>query len=953
MLALLAPTQAIVDGAVNGLVYALIGMGVVLVYRSTKVINLAAGAMGLPGAGLLVVLTVNYGVPYWPALVLALLAGALFAAAVELIVIRRLFDAPRVVLLVATIGVAQLAQAIVLAYPDITDVRTRYPSPINADVHIADVVLSPATLLTLLTVPVAAGALAWLLARTRFGHAVAAASDNARLARLSGISPRRTSTIVWTIAGLLGTITVILIATDNGNVTQVATLGPATMARALAVAVVAGLVSFPRALVAGVAIGVAEAVITFNSIGQPGLADLALFATVLIAVALQSRRDGADGAERFSFMPRVRPVPVNIRDRWWVRHLGALVGVTAVAVAVALPLVLPAPSTSFNLTRILCYGFVALSVSVVTGWAGQLSLGQMALGGVAALVAALFARGQAVTLNLPGLEDVVVQLGPTGFLAAVLIGTLAAAVVAVILGWGALRAPGLLLAVSTFAFAQVCERYLFRTTLLTGGRQPPIRIVRDTVGGVDLGVQRTYYWCCLALIVLVTVAVARVRRRGPGRAIVAVRDNPTTAAAYTVSPAHRKLSGFALSGLIAGLGGALLGGLTQNINTNELFVVGDSLSVVSMAVIGGLGSIIGPFLGALWVRGLPDLFPGNALVPLLSSSIGLLVLLLYLPSGLVQLGYGLRDAAFGWVSRRTPEVAPDARPTSTAATAAARPPSAAAVSSDRAGASLTVRDLSVRFGGNVAVDHVDLDVREGEIVGLIGTNGAGKTTVLNAIGGFVPATGQVHLGDVDLTRMRPEHRARHGLGRTFQSAQLFPSLTVHETVMVGLESRRRSYLLPTALALPPAVRAERRNRADADGIVDLLGLGPYADHTIEELSTGTRRIVELAGLFALDARLLCLDEPTAGVAQRETEAFAPLITTIRQELDATVILIEHDMPLITSISDRIYCLEAGRVIAEGTPDTVRDDPRVIASYLGDDQRAVDRSDVMPTGGSRP
>ena len=973
MLASLAPAQVLVDGAVNGLVYALIGMGVVLVYRSTKVINLAAGALGLPGAGLLVLLTSNYGLPYWPALILSLLAGAAFAALIELVVVRRLFHAPRVVVLVATIGVAQLAQAIVLSYPDITDIRRRYPAPITASRRLGDIVVSPASLLVLLTVPAVVAVLAWLLSRTQFGHAVAAASDNPRLARLSGVSPRRVSTIVWTIGGLLSTVTLILIATDVGNVTQVATLGPASMTRALAVAVVAGLASFPRAAIAGVVLGAAEAVVNFNAVGHPGAGDLLVFVTVVAAVAIQSRRGGARGvagAEQFTFMPRVRAIPANIRDTWWVRHLGKLVGALAVGIAAVMPLVVTAPADSFTFTKILCYGFVALSVSIVTGWSGQLSLGQMALAGLSALVAAMYVRGQSLTVDPPGLDAFTVRFGPTPFVPAVLIATAVTTAVAAVLGWGALRARGLLLAVSTFAFAELCGRWLFRTSLLTGGKQPPIRIVRGALGGIDITSQRTYYWMCLAGVVVLSAVVARVRNRAPGRTIVAVRDNAASAAAHSINPGRKKLSAFAFGGAVAGFGGALLGGLTQNINTNELFVVADSLDVVAMTVIGGLGSIIGPFLGALWVKGLPALFPDNDLVPLFSSSIGLLLLLLYLPSGLVQLGYGLRDNLFAWLSRR--EEARTAAETPTPADAAedgnrsGRPPPTTTVreaSTVATGAAVSagdrvveVRDLSVRFGGVTAVDHVDLHVNRHEIVGLIGTNGAGKTTLLNAIGGYVRASGAVVITGTDVTGLRPEQRARRGLGRTFQSAQLYPSLTVHETLMTALEARRRSWLLATALALPTTVRAERRNRSDATDIVAMLGLGAHADHLISELSTGTRRIVELGCLIAVDADVLCLDEPTAGVAQREAEAFGPLITAVRRELDAAMIVIEHDIPLITSISDRLYCLEAGRVIAEGPPAEVRDNPIVIASYLGADPAAIDRSDTRsttPTPGDTP
>jgi ABC-type branched-subunit amino acid transport system ATPase component len=256
---------------------------------------------------------------------------------------------------------------------------------------------------------------------------------------------------------------------------------------------------------------------------------------------------------------------------------------------------------------------------------------------------------------------------------------------------------------------------------------------------------------------------------------------------------------------------------------------------------------------------------------------------------------------------------------------------------------LRVEDLRVSFGGIHAVDGVTLALRPGEVLGLIGANGAGKSTLMDAVGGFVPSTGTVELLGRDVTGTRPERRARLGLGRTFQAALLFPELTVRETLLVALESAGRSSLVATAVGWPGATRRERARRAEADELISFCGLGRYADRQVVELSTGTRRIVELACLLALRARVLCMDEPTAGVAQRETEALGPLVLQIRAELDAGLVVIEHDMPFIVGLSDRLVCLEQGRVIADGTPNAVRSDPRVVASYLGTDDRAITRS----------
>jgi branched-chain amino acid transport system ATP-binding protein len=257
---------------------------------------------------------------------------------------------------------------------------------------------------------------------------------------------------------------------------------------------------------------------------------------------------------------------------------------------------------------------------------------------------------------------------------------------------------------------------------------------------------------------------------------------------------------------------------------------------------------------------------------------------------------------------------------------------------------LEVKAVGVRFGGVTAVDGVSFELAQGRILGIIGPNGAGKTTLFDAISGFVPASGRMALAGRDITGLTPEQRARARLGRSFQDARLFPSLTVAETLAVAFERHIRAQgVVSSALSMPWVRRSERRVRQRVDELIELMGLAAFRDKFVAELSTGSRRIVDLAVILAHDPMVLLLDEPSSGIAQRETEALAPLLLRVRDETGAGLLVIEHDMPLIRSISDEILALEMGQVVTQGAPDQVLDDPRVVAAYLGTDQAVVQRS----------
>ena len=929
--------QIVADGIVRGLTYGLLAMGIVLVFRSTRVINFAVGNLGLPGALLFALLVKNWVVPLWIALVIALIAGTLLGAVIELGVIRRLFASPRVVVLMATVGVAQLMQAVIISMPEV-DPSGGYPQlvPWNWD-PISDLRLSSAKLAVIIVVPFVAAGLGWALNRTVLGKAIAASASNQSLSRLCGINPKVVSTLVWALAGLLATLTMVLLGGLIRSASGIENLGALTLTRALAAAVIAGMRSFPRAVVAGLFIGIGEGLLQFNFLFEPGLIDFVLLLGVLAAVYFQSRRDEQEGA--VAFIPKVRPLPESLRDAWYLRHAGRILGLVGLAALIAMPLVIDvANSRLFLYSSIVGFAIAATSVTVITGWSGQLSLAQMTFAGLGAFLAAAFARGLEMDVGWQSTRLLDFQLKPVSFGVAILLASAVCALLAALIGVGALRVRGLLLAISTFALAVAGSQYFYDRPILSD-RGSSVIFERGTPFGLDLSGQRAYFYFTLAILAIVLTVLSRLRQSGVGRRLIAVRDNPDCASAYTIDPSRTKLTAFALAGALAGLAGALLGALSRNIVVEDnFFLVEDSLNVVAIVVIGGLGSVAGPVIGALWVEGLPAIWPDNEIVPLLTSSIGMLAILMYFPGGFTQVGFTAREVIADWlVARRDSEAKPSPPEKKTTPRQFTRPERPEPLPDTV----LVGHQVGVKFSGNVAVNSVDIDIKRDEIVGLIGTNGAGKSTLLNAIGGYVPATGTVELLGADISKLAPHRRARAGLGRTFQAADLFPELTVREAVQVALEGRRRAGVVRTALHLDGPV--ERKLRADASELMDFLGLGRYAESYVSDLSTGTRRIVGLANLLAVDATVLCLDEPTAGVAQREAEAFGPLLVRIRKELAASMIIVEHDLPLIMGISDRIYCLEAGTVIASGDPESVRSDPTVIASYLGTDERAIQRS----------
>jgi ABC-type branched-subunit amino acid transport system ATPase component/ABC-type branched-subunit amino acid transport system permease subunit len=915
----------LVFGLLSGLAYAILAAGIVLVYRATKVINLAHGEIGAFGATLLAKMVLDWRWNFWLALAGVLVVGAAVGAVVEMGVIRRLAKSPRLIVLVATLGVGQVAFLARVLLPDMKNYGS-FPSPLNREWTVGGIVLSSPHFMMLAFVPAVIVGLTLFLARTPFGVAVRAAADNPDRALLAGVPIKRVSTTVWAIAGALAVLSVVLLNPVTGAVVGLptASVGPGLLLRALAAALVGGLVSMPRALVGGVVVGLVEAVMTSN--GAPsGSTDLVLFVAILV-MTLMRRRDVDESADGLGISVKVPPLPAVVRNLWWVRRSGLILALVAVVVAVFLPVFFTSSANLYMFTRVLVFALVGLSVTVLAGWAGQLTLGQFGFVGIGALVATQFA-GHGVP-----------------FLSAVAEAAVAGGIAAFVVGLPALRVKGPFLAMTTLAFAVACQSWLYGQHIF--GKGPLYTFPKLHLFGLDLSNERTFYFVTLVIVVVAAAAVARLRRTGVGISIIGVRDNERAAASFAVSPVAAKLSAFVFAGALAGLAGGLYAAAAgqftlTSATTPPIFGPDQSTFIISMVVIGGLGSVSGSLLGAIYLIGLPSLLGDSTSVSLATSGIGMLALILFLPGGLTQVGLTARSAFLAYWSRGRVAVEPPRPPVHALPRPEHRPVA------DPGAPAIDVSGVDVRFGGRVALRDASLRVERGEIVGVIGSNGAGKSTLMNVVSGFIrPQSGSIRIGGRDVTALAPHQRAALGMGRVFQDARLFGDLTVHETVRVALEAQQRSEFVPSLLALPSEWGVERRKIEDADSYIDFIGLGRYAHSLTSELSTGTRRIVEMCCLLAQGSEVLMLDEPTAGVAQKEAEAFGPLIKSIQRELSATVVIIEHDMPLVMSVSDRMYCYSAGQLIAEGTPDVVRNDPDVIAAYLGTDKRAIERSDSL-------
>jgi ABC-type branched-subunit amino acid transport system ATPase component/ABC-type branched-subunit amino acid transport system permease subunit len=601
-------------------------------------------------------------------------------------------------------------------------------------------------------------------------------------------------------------------------------------------------------------------------------------------------------------------------------------GVVLAAVVLLGPALLSAGQTSAMIS-VIAVAIAALGLELLVGQTGQLSLAHAAFLGVGTFTAiGLGGRGFAP---------------PVAFLGAVVV----TAAVATVVGLPSLRIRGLQVAIVTLAFQVFADQFLFQQTWIKDNTltfAPPA-----VLDPARVGFHRMYY-LGLALLVGVVVVLRRVRATRAGRSFVAVRDVEQRAVAFGVRPGPTKLLAYALSGAVAGLGGALLAFKEGTVNDVGSFSLQASLLVVAMVVLGGAGSPVGICLAAFFVRGVPALVPTGAELPLLGdvqSSIPIVFAALLVVSVVLQpegTGGVLRDLHAGLdrlVSGDRERPVPRPLPTDPVAAAhsaadlrevprslAARMPVPAL---------LVARDVGVRYGGVRALEGLSLEVRRGEIVGLIGANGAGKSTFFNAVSGLAPTTGSIRYRGRELVTADPAGRSRSGVARTFQDMGLVRADTVRQNLLLAQGWLARYGAAAGILGLFDAVPTERELRRRADLALSLFGLDHLADERLGDLPYGTMRVVEIAAAVSAGPELLLLDEASAGLTPEEAHALGDRFLALRAELGLTLMVIEHHVPLIARVCDYCYCLESGALIAEGSPAEVTANPRVIVSFLGE------------------
>jgi len=901
------PPGIVLLGVVLGSLTALTAMGLVLVYRAARVINFAQVAIGSAAGTVTLELSTIRHWSYWASAAAGLAFAALLGAAVDLLVIRRFFTVPRLILTLATVGLAQVFAGIELGLPGLFgDHRSLLGGSMEVPLHVKrevkPVLFSGGHFMIMLAVPLVMAGLVYLLKGTAAGRAIRGASENIERARLSGVPVRRLSTVVWVLAALLSTLSAILALPISGTVRGAAG-EPTLLLPALAAAVLGRMTSLPRTALAAIGLGVLQQSV-FWATGRAGLIDVAYLIVVLVGLSLQ--RDRSTRAESGALSSWVRagdapPIPAALRrlpEIIWSRRL---LYVAVLGVVLLFRTAMSVQQLSLLGTVTVVYALVALSLVVLTGWTGQISLGQFALVGVGAVVAG----------------DLLADAHADLFLA--LLGAAAAGLVtSVALGLPALRVRGLFLPVTTLALAVSMSSYFLNPTYVKSGI--PADVGRPVLlGHFDLTSEGNLFLFSVAVLAAAMAVVVNLRRRRPGRVWLAVRDNEWAAEARGVSLARTRLAAFAVSGALAGVAGGLhviaLNGVSVGTYAPSL-----SFEAFSMVVVGGLTSVWGAIFGAIALRYAEYVVSGA--LQLIVSGAGVLFLLLVFPGGLGEVGLRIRRVGLDRIARRRgltdqgasgsedavfERVLAPGRPgdSDAAGVAQAGDRDGAKVHSDveEHSAFLSARDLHVAYGSLQVLFGVDFDVRRGEVVALLGTNGAGKSTLVRALSGLTPARrGTVTFDGHDVTGASPEHLARLGIAHAPGGRGVYPGLSVEENLGLAMWT----------------FRSDRQRCAEAtERVFELFPmLRQRAGHPAGLLSGGQQQMLTLAQALVPEPRLLIIDELSLGLAPAVVEELLGVVAHLKGG-GLTTILVEQSVGVALDVAVRAVFLEKGTVRFSG------------------------------------
>jgi ABC-type branched-subunit amino acid transport system ATPase component/branched-subunit amino acid ABC-type transport system permease component len=884
----------IVSGIATGAIYGLAGTGLVLTYKTSGVFNFAHGAVAAAAAYVFYWLHVDHGMHWVPAFLICVFGlGAAFGLALEAMA-RHLAAQRTTMKVVGTIGIILIVQGLAtIKYgPDALRVKQYLPHGKESFRFGGVNVTYDQVIITVVALLAAAGLFA-MFKFTRMGLAMRAVVSDPDLVGLHGTDARQVRRVAWLIGSTFATLSGVLVAPLVGIQSLTLTF---LVVQAFGSAALGAFSSIPLTFAGGLFLGILSDVSKKYVVDVDWLVGLPsslpfIFLIIVLLVLPRRMLLPATSVQK-------RP-PLQWRGPFGLR-LGTGVVLTAILASIPLFVSLKLPFFTYGLTQ----GIMLLSLGLLVRTSGQISLAHCSFAAVGAVAFAQFKAN----FDMP-------------WLLAVLLGALVVVPVGALCAIPAIRLSGLFLALATFGFALMIERLYFPMSIgfteLASGRAMP------RPNGFES--DERYYYVVLAFLVVTALAMVAIDRARLGRVLRGMSESSTAMSTMGLNTTLSRVIVFCISSFFAGIAGILYGASVH------FAVIGDvpysafnSLVVLALLALAPFGSPWFAFVGITSAI-IPGYVDNAKTTYWMNVLFGVFAIMIALRGGNRTISPGMRD----WIDSKRRRKVPRLRDLDVAAVVEGD--GAVVIEPHRAG--LEAIDLEVRFGGLRAVNGVSLKAPMGQITGLMGPNGAGKTTTFNACSGLnSPQAGRILLHGEDVTHLGSAARGRRGMGRTFQITELCESLTVAENVALGLEAGLAGSNVFTQIT---ARRSEaRRTAARAEAALQLCGITHLAEVQAGALSTGQRRLVELARCLAGPFDLLLLDEPSSGLDHEETVRFGEILTGVVRERGCGILLVEHDMSLIMRVCKYIYVLDFGELVFDGTPADVASSPLVQAAYLG-------------------